>query len=231
MATTSTSTVQNPLNPLNLPPIVRIGRTLNFTGDTMEFDEKLLNFCFDRMVDFESLKVNGFDVLNLFQNQGWNKYFEILNGPIYSNLIKMFYMKSKVYDEIEARMEEERAVKKNPKLKGKTRKEMGLEEFKEVEIRSTVVGLDITITRRHFVKLLGLEDKGKIISEYKDNEYYRENIKKEMFIDLKLLGKYKGMNNECRVLFKILLSSILPRTGGVDTISWEHKHFIYFLLK
>ncbi|MCI27812.1 cullin-like protein [Trifolium medium] len=104
MASASTSTVQNPLNPLNLPPIVRTGRTLNFTGDTMEFDEKLLNFCFDRMVDFESLKVNGFDVQHLFHNQGWDRYFEMLNGPIFSNLIKMFWMKASVYDEITTRI-------------------------------------------------------------------------------------------------------------------------------
>ncbi|MCI27924.1 hypothetical protein A2U01_0049124, partial [Trifolium medium] len=123
------------------------------------------------------------------------------------------------------------AVKKNPELQGKTTKEMGLEDFKEVEIRSTIAGMDITIIKGHFVKLLGLEDKGKVISEYKESGYYRENIKKDMFIDLKLLGKSKGMNDECRVLFKILLSSILPRTGGLDTISWEHMHFIYFLLK
>ncbi|MCI97884.1 hypothetical protein A2U01_0119185, partial [Trifolium medium] len=44
MTSATTSTVHNPLNPLNLPPIVRTGKTLNFTGDTMEFDEKLLNF-------------------------------------------------------------------------------------------------------------------------------------------------------------------------------------------
>ncbi|MCI57453.1 cullin-like protein, partial [Trifolium medium] len=63
----------------------------------------------------------------------WDRYFEILNGPIFSNLIKMFWMKSTVYDEYEARLEEERAIEKNPELQGIYRKEMGLEEFKEVE--------------------------------------------------------------------------------------------------
>ncbi|MCI26864.1 disease resistance protein, partial [Trifolium medium] len=107
----------------------------------------------------------------------------------------MFWMKSYLYDEHETRLEEEWAVEKNLEMQGKTRKETGLEEFKEVEIRSTIVGLDIIITKAHFVKLLGLEDKGKIISDYKDNTYYRENIKKEMYIDLSLLGKSKWMND------------------------------------
>ncbi|MCH88993.1 hypothetical protein A2U01_0009886 [Trifolium medium] len=88
MGSASTSTVQNPLSPLNLPPIVRIGRTLNFTGDTMKFDEKLLNFSYDRMVDFENLKVNGFDVQHHFHNQGWDRYFEVLNVLSFCMLAK-----------------------------------------------------------------------------------------------------------------------------------------------
>ncbi|MCI20620.1 hypothetical protein A2U01_0041782 [Trifolium medium] len=107
---------------------------------------------------------------------------------------------------------------------------MGLKDFKGVEIRSTVVGLNITIPKAHFVKLLELEGQGKVISEYKKDEHYREAIKKNMFIIEEALGKSKSMNDNCRVLFKILISSILPREGGVDTISWEHKHLLYFLL-
>ncbi|MCI05834.1 hypothetical protein A2U01_0026887, partial [Trifolium medium] len=57
-----------------------------------------------------------------------------------------------------------------------------------------------------------------------------ERPSRNMFINEEALGKAKSMNDNCRVLFKILISSILPREGGVDTISWEHKHFLYFLL-
>ncbi|CAJ2653111.1 unnamed protein product [Trifolium pratense] len=51
-----------------------------------------------------------------------------------------------------------------------------------------------------------------------------------MCIDMKLKGKVKGLTEECRVLFKIILSTISPRVGGTDTISWPHRHLIYFLL-
>ncbi|MCH86906.1 hypothetical protein A2U01_0007767, partial [Trifolium medium] len=108
---------------------------------------------------------------------------------------------------------------------------MGLEEFTEIEIRSNVAGMEVVIKKVHFVKLLGLEDWGKIISAYKDNVHYRKAITKEMVVDTSLLGKAKGLNNTSKVLFKILLSSIFPRTGGTDTISWEHMHFLYFLQK
>ncbi|MCI31064.1 cullin-like protein, partial [Trifolium medium] len=134
-------------------------------------------------------------------------------------------MKAKIYDEDEAKKEEEVVVLKNPQMQGKSRAEMGLKDFKGVEIRSTVAGLDITITKAHFVKLLKLKDQGKVISKYKKNEHYRKAIKRNMFIIKEDVGKSKSMNDNCKVLFKILISSILPRGSGVDTISWEHKHF------
>ncbi|CAJ2633264.1 unnamed protein product [Trifolium pratense] len=52
-----------------------------------------------------------------------------------------------------------------------------------------------------------------------------------MCTDLKLKGKVKGLTDVCRVLFKIILAAISPRVGGTDTISWTHRHLIYFLLK
>ncbi|MCI01764.1 hypothetical protein A2U01_0022792 [Trifolium medium] len=130
MAPASTSSVQNPLNPLGLPHIVTLGKSLLLTGNVMQFNETLLKLCYDKMVDFESLKANDFDVEQLFLNQGWKRYFEMLNDPIFTKLIKEFWMKSKVYDELDAKMEEEQAVKKNPSLQGKTREHMGLKEFK-----------------------------------------------------------------------------------------------------
>ncbi|MCH95931.1 disease resistance protein, partial [Trifolium medium] len=153
MASASSSAVQNPLNPLGLPQIVTIGKSLLLTGNVMQFNESLLKFCYDKMVDFESLKANNFDVEELFLNQGWK------------------------------RMEVEQVVLKDPSLQGKTREQMGLKEYKGTKIRSNIAGLDVTITKAHFAKLLSLEDKGKKISDYKNEVYYREAIKKELYED------------------------------------------------
>ncbi|PNX69079.1 hypothetical protein L195_g064271, partial [Trifolium pratense] len=49
------------------------------------------------MVDFVSLKENGYDVKPYFSAQGWNKYFDMLNGPIYPDLLKKFWMKARVF--------------------------------------------------------------------------------------------------------------------------------------
>ncbi|MCI15856.1 hypothetical protein A2U01_0036995, partial [Trifolium medium] len=183
------------------------------------------------MVDFESLRVNDFDVEDLFIKQGWKRYFDMLNGPIYSRLVKEFWMKAQVYDELSARLEEEVLVRKDPSLQGKSREEMGLSIFNGTVIKSVLAGVEITISRAHLAKLLGIEDNGQKISEYKNETYYRQNIKKELYDAEKIAGKANSMKDLYVVLFKVLISNIIPRSGGTDTISWEHQHFLYFLQK
>jgi len=51
-----------------------------------------------------------------------------------------------------AKEEELKAVIKDPSLRGKTRKEMGLESFRQTKIRSSVMGIPITITEEVITK-------------------------------------------------------------------------------
>ncbi|MCI80029.1 NADH-ubiquinone oxidoreductase chain, partial [Trifolium medium] len=44
----------------------------------------------------------------------------MLNDPIYTTLVKEFWMKAQVFDDVSARMEEEEAIRKDPSLKGKS---------------------------------------------------------------------------------------------------------------
>ncbi|MCI78397.1 hypothetical protein A2U01_0099667, partial [Trifolium medium] len=44
--------------------------------------------------------------------------------------------------------------------KNKTREELGLKAFKEIEIRSGVSGSEIILTQSNIVQLLGLPNKG-----------------------------------------------------------------------
>ncbi|MCI22255.1 cullin-like protein, partial [Trifolium medium] len=94
--TSSSVRVDNPLNPLDLPPIATLGKSLIVTGDVMNFNFCTLKIHPERMVDFESLKANDFDIEDLFIKQGWKRYFKMLNGPIYSRLVKEFWMKAQV---------------------------------------------------------------------------------------------------------------------------------------
>ncbi|PNX59256.1 hypothetical protein L195_g051325, partial [Trifolium pratense] len=107
---------------------------------------------------------------------------------------------------------------------------MGLLEFTGTQIRSNVCGMNLTFSKVHFNALLGLTDSGMILEKFEKDTRYREDLLHRMFTDLNQKGKVKGMTDECKVLFKIIISSICPRLGGTDTISWPHRHLIYFLL-
>lgn len=71
----------------------------------------------------------------------------MLNGHTFYYLVKDFGVMAKVYDESSAALEENQSIAENEELWGKTRVEMGLEAFKEVEIRSVVTGVNATITQ------------------------------------------------------------------------------------
>ncbi|CAJ2645748.1 unnamed protein product [Trifolium pratense] len=211
-----------------IPPFMF--RHLQIVGNEMEFPESQLTLLPEKMVDFDSLKENGYDVKPYFSAQGWNKYFDMLNGPIYPDLLKKFWMKARVFSKYEAKQEELAAIERNPSLKGKTRKEMGLLEFTGTQIRSNICGINLTFSPIHFNALLGLDNSGLVLDDFEKDTRFREELLHRMCIDMKLKGKVKGLTDECRVLFKIILSSISPRVGGTDTISWPHRHLIYFLL-
>ncbi|CAJ2634777.1 unnamed protein product [Trifolium pratense] len=211
-----------------IPPFMF--RHLQIVGNEMKFPESQLTLLPEKMVDFESLKENGYDVKSYFSAQGWNKYFDMLNGPIYPDLLKKFWMKARVFTKVEAKQEELAAIERDPSLKGKTRKEMGLLEFTGTQIRSNICGINLTFSPIHFNALLGLDNSGLVLDDFEKDTRFRDELLHRMCIDMKFKGKVKGLTDECRVLFKIILSTISPRVGGTDTISWPHRHLIYFLL-
>ncbi|MCI31941.1 hypothetical protein A2U01_0053153, partial [Trifolium medium] len=100
---------------------------------------------------------------------------------------------AQVLDETSARMEEEEKIRKDPKMQGKTRVEMGLNEFTGTVIKSVLAGLEITISRAHIAKILGIEDYGKRISDYKSDVYYRQSIRKELYTVEQSAGKANCM--------------------------------------
>ncbi|PNX70729.1 hypothetical protein L195_g057685, partial [Trifolium pratense] len=54
-----------------IPPFMF--RNLQIVGNEMEFPESQLTLLLEKMVDFDSLKANGFDVKPYFSAQGWDK--------------------------------------------------------------------------------------------------------------------------------------------------------------
>ena len=97
-------------------------------------------------VDFASLKRNKVNMEAFISAQRMTDYFQMLNGPTYVNLVKQFWIRAEVFDVDSAKAQEREVVLRNPSLKGKTRKEMGLEPFHGLEIKSAVMGIPVSIT-------------------------------------------------------------------------------------
>jgi hypothetical protein len=137
-----------------------------------------------------------------------------------------------VYDEAAAKEEVRKMIEADESLKGKSRAQLGLRPFRGTKIRSNLLGIEVVITQEHIAKLLGLDNEGEIISNYKVGSKYGDSIKQDLFpagtIDF---GRSANLLPEFFVAFRIMIASIIIRNGGTYTISWPHKHFIRFMLK
>ncbi|KAK2367887.1 hypothetical protein QL285_081130 [Trifolium repens] len=225
--------VQKPFNPELLPVInLNSQATLVDLPNTMNCGRENMEFFPECMVDFESLKANRIDIKDLFYDQQWQNYFEMLNGFIYFDIVRNFWNKASVYDQTAVKEEVRKMIEKNESLKGKTRAQMGLRPFRGTEIRSNLVGIEVVITQEHIAKLLGLDNEGETINHYKAGSKYADSIKKDLFpANTADYGKSANLMLEFLVAFRILIASIVTRGGGTDTISWPHRHLIWFMLK
>ena len=85
----------------------------------------------------------------------------MLNGPIYPNLVFDFWRKCDVITRADANEELQRIIDQNPIVnKDKTRVELGLRDFKETEIRSSIGGFPVILTRSNLAKMLNLPNTG-----------------------------------------------------------------------
>ncbi|KAK2352139.1 hypothetical protein QL285_096454 [Trifolium repens] len=234
-ARSSNEIVQEPFNP-TLPPIIELNSKDNLVYKHHQTDAgpDAYDFFTEKFVDFESLKANGIDIQYLFYNQQWQNYFEMLNGFVYYDIVKYFWQKAKVYDRASADKEYKDMVEKNKELRGKTRKELGLKPYREREIRSNVLGINVVITQAHIAKILGLDNKGEDIEVYDKKSKHLDSIHLDLFksgCTQKDFGKVMHMKHTFEFAFRMCLSTIFTRKGGLDTISIPHKHLIWFLYK
>jgi len=90
-------------------------------------------------------------------------YFSMLNGPTYVKLVKDFWVRAEVYDVDATKVEELQVVARDPSLRGKTRKEIGLEPFRQTEISSAVMDIPITITEEVIAKACRVAPTGRFL--------------------------------------------------------------------
>ena len=155
-------------------------------------------------------------------------YFNMLNGPTYVKLVKYFWVRAEVYDMDAAKVEELQAVAKDPSLRGKTRKEMGLEPFRQTEIRSAVIGIPITNTEEVIAKACRVAPSGRFLWNIS-----RKHTLLESFTSVVLKGnpatKLVDIEGPHRILLKFMTECFFQKGGGSDQPSVDHKLVLYFL--
>jgi len=168
------------------------------------------------------------DLESLITVQEMFPYFDMLNGPTYVTLVKDFWVRAEVYDVEAALDEEDKAMIRNPSLRGKTRQEMGLESFRQTEIRSTVMGIPVTITEEVIAKACRVTPTGRFLWNITGKHPLMSS-----YTSVVLKGdsstKLVNIDNNHRMLLKFLIECFLQKGGGSDQPSADHKLVLYFL--
>jgi len=155
-------------------------------------------------------------------------YFNMLNGPTYIKLVKDFWVRAEVYDVDAAKIEELQVVARDPSLRGKTWKEMGLEPFSQTEIRSAVMGIPITIIEEVIAKACRVAPFGRFLLNIG-----RKHPLLESFTSVVLKGnpstKFVDIEDNHRMLLKFMTNCFFQKGGGSDQPSVDHKLVLYFL--
>ncbi|KAK2456108.1 hypothetical protein QL285_003503 [Trifolium repens] len=196
-----------------------------FAKDQRPYKYDELNVAIENPVDLESIRVNGFaEVVHLYKKQGLEYYFDLLNGPTYTEMVKEFWMKASVItrDVYDRKVKEK--IKENPEFKERTPEEMGLRSFISTEIESFVAGFRISIRLCHILEALKLKRDGVII---KHSDEAGPDVDEYLFKPkTNPKDKFEWTNN-CKIIYRILIDSVLPKLGGTDQISSVQKLFTF----
>ncbi|WJX66627.1 hypothetical protein P8452_51166 [Trifolium repens] len=200
-----------------------------FAKDQRPYKYDELNVAIENPVDLESIRVNGFaEVVHLYKKQGLEYYFDLLNGPTYTEMVKEFWMKASVItrDVYDRKVKEK--MKENLEFKERTPEEMGLRSFISTEIESFVAGFRISIRLSHILEALKLKRDGVII---KHSDETGPDVDEYLFKPkTNPKDKFEWTNN-CKIIYRILIESILSKLGGTDQISSVQKLFTYNVAK
>jgi len=136
-----------------------------------------------------------------------------------------------VYDRKAAQLEMDEKVLIDPSLAGKSREEMGLEPFTVTKIRSSIMGISIFIYEEHIAWVIRRLSKGRYVSGLDNNKSspWNETVNKTMLNSTKK-GKYYDLSMEHKLLLKIQNENLLPKGGGGDQPSLDHRAFLHFFM-
>ncbi|KAK2427575.1 hypothetical protein QL285_026146 [Trifolium repens] len=200
-----------------------------FAKDQRSYKYDELMVAIENPVDLESIRVNGFpEVVHHYKRQGLEYYFDVMNGPTYTELVKDFWMKASVITRDVHNRKIREMVEENPELRGKIPEQMGLRPFVSTEIESFVAGFRISIRLCHILEALKLERGGLVL---KHTDEAGPDVEEYIFKPKADPKDKSEWTNTCKVIYKILIDSVLPKLGGTDQISSLQKLFTFHVAK
>jgi len=109
---------------------------------------------------------------------------------------------------------------------------MGLEPFVDIEIRFSIMGVPVFINQETITYVIGRTSEGSFKDGLDNNKKSPWNeVANETIFGNKKKGSYSSMSMEKRMMLKIQNENLLPKGGGYDQPSLEHRVFLHFFLK
>jgi len=119
----------------------------------------------------------------------------------------------------------------DPTLEGKSREEMGLKPFVDTEIRSSIMGITVFISQAVIAYVIRRAFEGSSKDGLDNNKKspWNEVVHQTMFNNKKK-GAYNNLSLEKKMLLKIQNENLLPKGGGSNQPSLEHRVFLHFFI-
>ena len=105
---------------------------------------------------------------------------------------------------------------------------MGLKSFRQTEIRSSVMGIPITITEEVIAKACKVSANGRFIWNANRNHPFLESYK-GVVLKGNSSTKLVDIEGQHRMLLKFMTECFFQKGGGSDQPSNDHKLVLYFL--
>jgi len=108
---------------------------------------------------------------------------------------------------------------------------MGLEPFTVTEIRSSIMGIPVFISQEVIPYVIRRPLGGSYKDGLDNNKKspWNEVVNRSMF-NSKKKGAYSDLTKEKKLLLKIQNENLLPKGGGEDQPSLEHKGFLHYFI-
>ncbi|MCI08586.1 hypothetical protein A2U01_0029663, partial [Trifolium medium] len=143
---------------------------------------------------------------------------DMLNGPVYTVLVKDFWPRCDVVTQEDADREYANKVAEDPENnKGKG-----------------VTGYEVTLTQSNIAQVLKLPNQGIFMTFTPTSgklSNFVSRISKKCYLNetVEPTNKVRDMKDTQRLLARIMFGSFFSTEGGTGQLSWDHRHFIYFL--